>query len=121
MNRVKLIRNSLNLSQKDFGNTLGLKANTISSIETGKNILTEQNIKMICSTFQISETWLRTGNGNMFAETSEIDDFSKIISDIVKSDDEFVKRFLLTYWSLSKENRTIISKFMDMLAKAKDN
>ncbi|BCJ95327.1 hypothetical protein acsn021_28960 [Anaerocolumna cellulosilytica] len=114
--RVKLIRKSLNLSQKKFGDRLGLKPNSISSIETGKNTLTDQNIKMICSTFQINEDWLRTGNGEMYTKHLEIDnELSIVINEIVKSNDKFVKQFLNAYWSLSKENRTVISDFIDKL------
>lgn len=115
-NRVKHLRKVLNLSQKDFGDVLGLRPNTISSIETGKNTLTEQNLKMICGAFQINENWLRNGTGEMYRKPPEIDELTRVVNEIVKSDDVFAKRFLIAYWNLSKENRTVISDFIDKLA-----
>lgn len=67
--RVKKVRDHLKKSQKDFGSALGLKPNSVSDIETGKNNVSEQSIKAICREFNVNEDWLRTGTGgdeNMF-------------------------------------------------------
>ena len=67
--RVKKVRDHLKKSQKDFGSVLGLKPNSVSDIETGKNNVSEQSIKAICREFNVNEDWLRTGDGgeeNMF-------------------------------------------------------
>lgn len=66
--RIKKIRNILNLSQKDFAEKLGLKQNAISYMEKKGTTVTEQNIKLICSQFNVNENWLRTGNGEIFIE-----------------------------------------------------
>ncbi|ETI96892.1 MAG: Toxin-antitoxin system, antitoxin component, Xre family, partial [Intestinibacter bartlettii DORA_8_9] len=39
--KVKKIRKYFNLSQKDFGEKIGLKANSVSNIENNINTLTE--------------------------------------------------------------------------------
>lgn len=69
--RVKAVRKSkeVNLTLEKFGERLGIKKSTLSAIETGRNALTEQNIKAICREFNVNEDWLRTGEGedeNMF-------------------------------------------------------
>ena len=63
--RVKLLRKHLNLNQKDFSKKLGIAQTSLSLIETGKNTLTEQNIRLICLTFSINEDWLRFGEGQI--------------------------------------------------------
>ena len=46
--RVKKVRKTRQLTLEKFGEKIGLKKNTMSAIETGRNSLTEANIKSIC-------------------------------------------------------------------------
>lgn len=67
--RIYKIRKAEKLTQKDFGERIGMKANSISDIEKGKNSVTEYVIKLVCKEFNVNEDWLRTGAGgdeNMF-------------------------------------------------------
>lgn len=73
--RVKAVRKSkeVNLTLEKFGERLGIKKSTLSAIETGRNALTEQNIRSICREFNVNEDWLRTGeggNGNMYIKAT---------------------------------------------------
>lgn len=63
--RIKELRNTLNLSQKEFGNAIGLKS-SISEIENKKAPITERTIIAICNIFNVNEEWLRSGKGEMF-------------------------------------------------------
>ncbi|MCM1027450.1 MAG: helix-turn-helix transcriptional regulator [Roseburia sp.] len=69
--RIRKLRKALNLTQKDFGQKIGLKQNAISYMEKSGATVTEQNIKTICSQFNASENWLRTGSGEMFLENEK--------------------------------------------------
>jgi len=70
-NRIRKLRKSLKLNQKDFAERIGLKQNAISYMEKKGATVTEQNIKNICSQFSVNENWLRTGNGKMFIENEK--------------------------------------------------
>lgn len=60
--RIKYVRKEyLKKNQKDFGEQIGLRANSISCIETGENTPTEQTIKAICREFKIRYLWLTQG------------------------------------------------------------
>jgi len=61
--RVKELRLNLGLSQDDFGNAIGLSKSGISNIENGTRSVRETHIKLICSAFDVDETWLRSGEG----------------------------------------------------------
>lgn len=71
--RVELLRKSLNLSQKDFAEKIGVKQGLISAIELNKTPLTKQSIIAICSIFSVNELWLTTGKGEMFNIKSSLE------------------------------------------------
>jgi transcriptional regulator with XRE-family HTH domain len=64
--RVTLVRKALNLNQTEFAQKLGLTQSTVSGWAIGKSKFTESNIRLICYTFNVSEQWLRSGEGDMF-------------------------------------------------------
>ncbi|MDR0561779.1 MAG: helix-turn-helix domain-containing protein [Spirochaetaceae bacterium] len=66
MDRIRRLRKYLGLTQKDFAEKIQLKGNAISMLEQGRCALTEQNIRLMCVAFGVSERWLRTGEGDMF-------------------------------------------------------
>ena len=72
------------MSQKDFGKQLGLTQVTLSMIEGGKSVVIDKNIKLICTTFNINEHWLRTGEGEMFCASPYEGEFREIFSKLTK-------------------------------------
>ncbi len=65
--RVRLLRKEMCMSQAEFAENIGLTYSAISSIETGRAAVTDTNIKAICFTFGVRETWLHEGTGLMFS------------------------------------------------------
>ncbi|MEQ2578073.1 helix-turn-helix domain-containing protein [Hominiventricola aquisgranensis] len=64
--RIKKIRKELDLTQQKFADKLGVKRNTVGQWECGINAITDQVITSICREFNVNESWLRTGTGEMF-------------------------------------------------------
>ncbi len=117
--RIKFIRNKLNITQEEMAKQIGIKQSSLSGIENNRVNVSDRVIKDICREFCVSEEWLRTEHGTIFATYTEEVSLNVIMEDIAKSDDKFVKNFLLTYWELSKDNRAVISNFIDMLSNKK--
>ena len=67
--RIKELRKYLKLNQTEFGQRLNLSQTAIGQYENGTRNITDRSISQICATFQISENWLRTGEGEMYEET----------------------------------------------------
>lgn len=64
-NRIKKVRKSLDMTQQEFADHIGMKRNSIALIEGGRNT-SDQTIFAICREFNVNEDWLRTGKGEMF-------------------------------------------------------
>jgi transcriptional regulator with XRE-family HTH domain len=91
--RLKELRKAVGLRQVEFAGKIGLTQAYLSMLESGKSPLSEQNIKLICVSFDVSESWLRTGAGPMFTNTPK------------SSDDE---AFIMAYMSLLPENKDFL-------------
>lgn len=65
--RIRDVRKALSLSQKDFAETIGVSQRAISWGEQPGNNVQDSTIKSICLAFSVNETWLRTGDGDMFS------------------------------------------------------
>lgn len=112
--RIKEIRKSLGLTLEKFGEPLGVKKNSISQIETGKNGLTDQLAKAICREYNVNFDFLMYGEGEMF------DDLPQTIVDelCVQYDlNDFDKTLVEMYVSLPAGSRERIKEYMKQLVK----
>lgn len=69
--RLKEVRKSLGLTQEKFGMPLGMKRNSLSTVESGINNVTEPLFKSVCRVYNVNEDWLRNGTGEMFNKPSD--------------------------------------------------
>lgn len=68
--RVKQVRLALNLSQAKFAKAISISNGYIAGIELEHRNVNERIIKLISSTFNVSEEWLKDGTGDMFIDAS---------------------------------------------------
>lgn len=84
--RIKEVRKAVGKNQTDFGEIVGLKQSSLGQIETGVRAASDRVILLICEKFNVSESWLRTGEGEMFvkSETFTLEEYahSKGLSDL---------------------------------------
>ncbi len=66
--RIKLLRATVRMTQEEFANRLGIKRGAIANYEIGRNAPVDSVIALICREFSVNETWLRTGEGEMFEQ-----------------------------------------------------
>lgn len=127
-NRIKQLRKDLGLTQEKFGEKLGLKKNSISQIENGINSLTEQLLLSVCREFNVSEKWLRTGEGEMFIPVPEEDEVAAYVEDLLADNGEnelynLIKSIMRTYNELSPKSQEVLrdasKKLVENLKKEK--
>ena len=68
--RIKRIRADLKLTQSDFAAKLGVSQNYVWMLESGERTASDRIIRDICREFRVDETWLRTGEGDMYRPRS---------------------------------------------------
>lgn len=113
--RVKELRKALGLTSEKFGAKLGVGKTAISGIETGRRGLTDQMFLSICREYNVNPGWLETGNGPMFREDPEENDYMIAASKL--SDDPLVTSCLIEYAKLQPDERDIVRKYIDNLIK----
>ena len=115
--RIKALRNALGLNQTDFGAAVGVKQTTVAGYENGTRTPIDAVVSAICREFNVSEHWLRTGEGDMFIQLSEDADFIRVMTEIQVSDDELIKSILMAYWDLPNDKKAAIRDLVDGILK----
>ena len=114
--RVKELRKALNYTLDKFGGKLGVQKSAISKIEKGENNLTDQMLLSMCREFNVSEEWLRTGDGEMFIDVPVEDDYFKAATQISKSGDKFAMQAIIEYWKLDDMSKEILKNYIYKIA-----
>ncbi|MDR0910219.1 MAG: helix-turn-helix domain-containing protein [Spirochaetaceae bacterium] len=70
-NRLITVRKALKISSKNFADSIKISRNYLSEIECGKRKVNDRIIKLIALNFGVNEDWLKTGEGEMFADTED--------------------------------------------------
>lgn len=109
--RIKEIRKTLNLTQDEFADKIGLARNSIASYESGRRTPNDAIIKLICREFNVDYFWLTEGKGEMFTQIPQTlvdnlaneykltDDYKAILEAFLEVPDnqkEVIKDFFLS-------------------------
>lgn len=115
--RVKLIRNKLKLNQTDFGSRIAIAQTYLSQIEKGDRELTEKLSKLICFEFGVNETWLNSGEGEMFFEPDREEAITIWAAKITRDDydNDFVRKFANMLTKLDENDWKTIEKMMILM------
>ena len=112
--RIKDLRKHLGRTQSEFGEKIGLKGNTITNYENNLRTPSDAVIYSICREFNVSERWLRTGEGEMFLELSRADEIAAYVGRVLKDESAFYQQKLLLFLSrLSPEMLAELEKVAD--------
>ena len=102
--RIKEVRKALKLNQTEFGARLGIKQTTVAGYETGAKNPMDSVILSICREYNVNETWLRTGEGEMFVEKSRMDTIAEFAADLFNTDMKFKRDLIETLAKLDESS-----------------
>lgn len=101
--RLKEIRKACGLTQQALADRIGLKQNTIATYEIGRLQPSDRTISDICHELNVNETWLRTGEGEMFVKLSRSEEISAFMGDILSGEEDFRARLIAALARLTPE------------------
>ena len=113
--RIKKLRKSLGLTLEEFGKRIGITKPTVSRIENNQSSVTTQVFTAICREFSVNESWLRTGEGEMFS-SSLYDELDKVVEKYHLNDKagEMLRKFV----ELPQEDMEVIYNYMEKVVNA---
>ena len=94
--RLKQLRQELGLNQEEFAKALKIGRSTIANYEAGTRAPISSVISLICKNWNVNETWLSTGEGEMFIEEDPEDELLRLANELAQDTSAEMKRRLVT-------------------------
>ena len=94
--RIRAVRKDAGLSQKAFGESLGASLSAAAKWESGENLMSDTTILLLCQKFRVSETWLRTGVGEMRASETREEEMGALVAALMADRPESFRAALVT-------------------------
>lgn len=115
--RIRELRERLNISQTEFAENLGSGRGIIKNIEEGRTLPKPQLIDLIARVFNVNRTWLETGEGEMFSEMSRAEKIGRFVADVLEDEPDSFRRKLIDIlieldadgWQKLKEAADVLS------------
>ena len=116
--RIREIRDSFHLNQRDFAKQIDVGSSTLAMFETGARIPKDIHINRICSEFNINKNWLKTGEGKMFNHLPEDDEVAIYVSDLLEETNPFydlILDIMKSYQKLDPKSKEVIHQMSENL------
>lgn len=117
--RIKELRKVLGLTQQEFADRLRIKRNTIAKYETNRGEPVDAVFALIAREFNVNETWLRTGEGEMFVPVSRDEQIASFMGELLHEESSFKYRFISMLSRLDEKDWTVLEKMATEMAESK--
>ena len=114
--RIKWIRETKNLKQVPFCEELGINRSNLAAYETDRTVPSNSVITLICRTYNVNEAWLRTGEGEPFAEKPLVEEIKSFL-DGLSYNDVFKTQLLGCLVKMTPDEWGLLEKMVRKLAK----
>lgn len=120
--RIEQIIVALNIKKVDFANRLGVSQPFVSELCSGRKAPSDRTIFDICREFNVNETWLRTGEGEMFNQITQSEKLATFLADITANEeDSFKRQFVEVLAELEPEDWKFLERMARKLQKKEGN
>jgi len=116
--RFRELRKACGKTQAEMGKVLGVTTSGVSDIESKRRNVTEQHIIMLSNWKgkNVNTEWLRTGQGEMFADIPQEDEYFKAATQISKNGDDLIMSMIVEYWKLDENSKETFRKYIRSVA-----
>ena len=95
--RIKYLRKTLDLTQQEFSDRIGVKRGAVANYEVGRNDPTDSVVALICREFGVSEQWLRYGTGEVFPPRTRAQEIADFAADLLSDEPESTRSVVISY------------------------
>lgn len=118
--RITSLIRATGLTKTAFAARLNVGQPFVSKLASGASEPSDRTIADIVREFNVNETWLRTGEGEMFAPVSRDERIADFIGSLLREeDDSFKRRFVAMLSRLDEDDWAVLEKMALGLNKAK--
>ena len=110
--RIRLLRKKyLNMTQEEFSSNINISRANLGRIEVGRIRITDRVISDICIKYNVSEEWLRTGEGEPFIKLTRDEELMEWAGKVLSADSKsFQKRFVSMLSRLNESEWQVLEK-----------
>lgn len=118
--RIQAILAAKNIKKVEFAKKLNISQPFASELCSGAKSPSDRTIVDICREFNVSETWLRTGEGEMFRELSRDEELAKFFGEVSFGESDFKRRFISVLAQLDESGWKLLEDMaLKLVAEAK--
>ena len=118
-NRIAWCVKDSGLTKTAFAERINVGQPFISQLCSGTKTPSDRTIADICREFNISEVWLRTGEGEPHIQRDEDAEWQEVLAQITVSDDDLIKRIIKAYWFMDEKEKAAVRKLIDSFTEQK--
>lgn len=116
--RIIMVVNATEGNMSAFARAVGVSPQYVSKFkEEPSRVPSDRIIRDICATYNVSETWLRTGEGEMFRPVTREEEIAERLGRMLSAeDDTFRKRFLEMLLKLNDDQWELLEEMAKKIA-----
>lgn len=108
--RLRSLIDALGITKTKFAEDLHVSSAFVSMLCSGKSLPSDRTIADICREYGVSETWLRTGEGEMRQKLTRNQEIAEFLGSIIRDpDDAPRKRFISIISKLSVDEWQLLA------------
>jgi transcriptional regulator with XRE-family HTH domain len=114
--RIAAVIKASGLTKTAFAERLNVSQSFVSRLAVGASVPSDRTILDICREFNVSERWLRTGEGEMFVQLSREEEITRFAMEIIRDPaSEFQRQLIATMARLEPAQWKLMKQMLDEL------